>query len=289
MKGRLFMYNENSKKLLNLHPNEAAFLKKYNFVILNKNLSHGKSYPSHWHDYFECEIVLEGSANHGYNNTNYRIFPGYAYLLSYVDTHSVTPLTNMKIFSVCFNENFLPNEITDIISVKARSCSCFFSSIEMAYITKRIERINSIDINIDFYQHTVTAMITEIILLILQKSNISDSTITPSLTQQTISYIMRHFREHISLNSISKQLLITPKHLGVVFKKNTDMSFNEYLNNVRLEYACNLLITSDLLIKEIAFSSGYTSVEYFLDIFKKMLKMTPSEYRKQNLMQQNNI
>ena len=65
------MYNENSKKLLNLHPNEAAFLKKYNFVILNKNLSHGKSYPSHWHDYFECEIVLEGSANHGYNNTEF--------------------------------------------------------------------------------------------------------------------------------------------------------------------------------------------------------------------------
>ena len=48
----------------------------------------------------------------------------------------------------------------------------------------------------------------------------------------------------------------------------------------RLKYACGLLCTSSLSVKQIAFESGYNSAEYFVYVFKQKLGVTPSEYRK---------
>ena len=81
------------------------------------------------------------------------------------------------------------------------------------------------------------------------------------------------------LEKVSKELSISQNHLGSLIKKEIGMSFSEYLNSVRLKYACDLLKSTNLSVKEIAFSSGYSSVEYFLYIFKQKLKTAPTKYR----------
>ena len=57
------------------------------------------------------------------------------------------------------------------------------------------------------------------------------------------------------------------------------MSFNRYLAQTRLRFACGLLSSSDKPVKEIAFESGFGSVEYFLSTFRKYIGTTPSEWR----------
>ena len=102
----------------------------------------------------------------------------------------------------------------------------------------------------------------------------------PKLIQKITFYTHSNFRQELSLDVLSKEFSVSRNHLGATFKKWFGMPYNEYLNNIRLKYACNLLTSTDLSVKEIAFESGYHSVEYFLFKFKNSLNLTPGEYRK---------
>ena len=103
---------------------------------------------------------------------------------------------------------------------------------------------------------------------------------TIKLVQKAMAYIHSNFRFDISLEQMAKDLSVSVNYMGAVFKKWVGVSFNEYLNTVRLKNACNMLETTDLSVKEIAFASGYKSVEYFLYRFKNNLKTTPTAYKK---------
>jgi AraC-like DNA-binding protein len=56
--------------------------------------------------------------------------------------------------------------------------------------------------------------------------------------------------------------------------------FINFINDVRIEQALKLLINSDLSITEISYKVGFSSVNYFSNIFKANLKMSPNQYRK---------
>ncbi len=60
------------------------------------------------------------------------------------------------------------------------------------------------------------------------------------------------------------------------------MSFSDYLKNIRLEKAKELLVKSDLNLSEISQAIGYSDISYFSRIFKKEFQMTPSKYRRMN-------
>ena len=267
----------NSKKII-YYPYDKIFPHNLNFVALTKSISKNSDHRFHWHDYFECEIILSGEGEHRFNDSVYRLSPGSAYLLSYFDSHAFTAHSEMKVFSIRFNENMFSEDITELL-LTGEKCKCVFDKDELQYIRQRIERIEKEKPDLAFYGHMMSALVSELILLIIRKANIHPEKNSPSLVQKTQTHIIRRFREHISLKSIAKELSVTPKYLGVVFKEHTGMFFNDYLNNLRLKYACNLLIVSDLSVKEIAFASGYASVEYFLDVFKRNTGMTPTAYR----------
>lgn len=54
----------------------------------------------------------------------------------------------------------------------------------------------------------------------------------------------------------------------------------EYLNQIKIEFACKLLIDQDLSITEVCFDSGFNNISHFNKQFKKITKVPPSEYRK---------
>ena len=95
--------------------------------------------------------------------------------------------------------------------------------------------------------------------------------------------VQARFLEDITLEELASTAFVTPNYLGALFKKWTGSTFPAYLNTVRLRHACNLLLTTDLSVKEIAFASGYRSVEHFCYTFQKMLRTTPRAFRQAQL------
>ena len=84
---------------------------------------------------------------------------------------------------------------------------------------------------------------------------------------------------NLSLYMVAEQVGISPSYLSRLFKQEMQASFVDYVNSVRVEKSLELLRSSDLKIKDIAFQTGFNSMQNFFRIFKKLVGVTPGEYR----------
>lgn len=96
-------------------------------------------------------------------------------------------------------------------------------------------------------------------------------------------YIQKHYQKDLSIELLSCLFYMNRSYCSHIFKERTGISFVDYLNNIRLEKACQLLLHSDKKMYQIAKSVGYDNVKYFFRVFKKHYKITPEQYRIQNL------
>ncbi|MCM2531252.1 response regulator [Neobacillus pocheonensis] len=92
-------------------------------------------------------------------------------------------------------------------------------------------------------------------------------------------YVELHYQENISLKTIAAKFYMNPVYLGQLFKKTYGIYFKDYLLQVRINEAKKLLRQSELKIYEIAQNVGINNTDYFVTIFGKLEKITPSEYR----------
>jgi two-component system response regulator YesN len=95
------------------------------------------------------------------------------------------------------------------------------------------------------------------------------------------SYIREHFRQELSLEEISRILNISPQYFSRLFKEETGYNFIEYLTFVRIERSKQLMNSTDMTIKEICFSVGYTDPNYFSRLFKKNTGLSPTTYKQE--------
>jgi len=94
------------------------------------------------------------------------------------------------------------------------------------------------------------------------------------------AYIDAHYRESITLQSIAAELNFNPYYLAHAFREHIGYSPMQYIIRRRIGEAQNLLIGTDRSITEIAFSCGYNNSNYFQSVFKRLVGMTPGQYRR---------
>lgn len=87
--------------------------------------------------------------------------------------------------------------------------------------------------------------------------------------------------QDITLTSVAKSLYVHPNYLSRLFKEQTGMNFSDYVISVKIEHAKELLAGTRLKSYEIAEQAGYLSIPHFNTMFKKIVGMTPKEYREQ--------
>jgi two-component system response regulator YesN len=93
-------------------------------------------------------------------------------------------------------------------------------------------------------------------------------------------YIDDHFNEDISLVEVADTVNLNPCYLTTLFKRYTNMSYSEYLTQIRMKKAKNLLEKSAYKVYEIGEMVGYQNPYYFNRIFKKTIGLSPGEYKK---------
>ncbi|WP_127588316.1 response regulator [Paenibacillus koleovorans] len=93
------------------------------------------------------------------------------------------------------------------------------------------------------------------------------------------SYIRDHINRDLSLTSLGERVHLHPTYLSRLYKQVTGEGISEYIMEIRLEQAKHLLESSDRLIQDIAEDIGYQSGIAFTRFFKKMMNITPQDYR----------
>ena len=102
------------------------------------------------------------------------------------------------------------------------------------------------------------------------------------IVKQAREYILGHYMDpQMSLNSVAAQVNLSPNHFSAVFKQEFGQTFKEYLTEVRLKRAKELLRTTTLMAFEIADQVGYNDPHYFSQVFRKQTGLTPMEFRSQ--------
>lgn len=102
------------------------------------------------------------------------------------------------------------------------------------------------------------------------------------IIEEARQYIASHFSDSdLSLAEVAEAVSISPAYFSSVFSHETGETFIEYLTKVRIEKAKELLRTSNLRTTDIAFEVGYHSTNHFGKMFKRMVAVSPREYRSQ--------
>lgn len=97
--------------------------------------------------------------------------------------------------------------------------------------------------------------------------------------QKALQMIHQNYTDDLTIGTIADSLHLNAMYLGQIFKKETGLSFSQYLNQHRIKKAQNLLMQSSHNVNEIAELVGYTSSGYFYKNFKKECGISPREFR----------
>lgn len=97
---------------------------------------------------------------------------------------------------------------------------------------------------------------------------------------EVIQYMEQHLHEYLNNDVLASQCQMSTNSFIRLFSKETRISPQEYLRNIRLDMAANLLLKTKLSIHEICQKCGFSERNYFSRVFSKRFKMGPMSYRK---------
>lgn len=115
-----------------------------------------------------------------------------------------------------------------------------------------------------------------------KKNDMDYSRTSNKKVKEIMLYIRDHIHQEISIQHLATQFFLSPNYLCQLFKKEVGETIVEHISRLRIEYACKMLIETDLSINQIGERCGFQDYFYFTRIFKRHQKMTPTQYRKNN-------
>jgi AraC-like DNA-binding protein len=147
--------------------------------------------------------------------------------------------------------------------------------------------MRSISSSIGFNRITILLSILEIIAsqkeyqflaspIVQNTINMNDS----ARLNKVYEYVINNFHQEITLEKAASIASLSAPAFCRYFKKRTNKTFIQFLNEIRISFACRLLTEEDFPISRICYNCGYTNVSYFIRQFKGITGFTPLSYKK---------
>lgn len=108
----------------------------------------------------------------------------------------------------------------------------------------------------------------------------SDGAEQQSFIDESVRYIQKHFKERLTLQMVASRVYMNAQYFSRVFKRETGVTFTEYVNTLKIQYACKLLETTNYPAYRISSECGFTDPSYFNRVFFAQMNMTPKKYKK---------
>jgi len=106
------------------------------------------------------------------------------------------------------------------------------------------------------------------------------------LCEEVVRIVNEHIHENMTLESCAHRMHYHPDYVGRVFRKHIGVNFSEYVSQLRLKLAKQLLAETELKISEVSSRLGYNSSQNFIRYFRKQEGVTPGQYREEHWARQ---
>ncbi len=232
----------------------------------------------HLHEYYELEIILEGTGTQDLNGTIYPLGPGTVYFLTPIDFHSVEPRGDLRLANLSFDESMLTPQLR-LLFTNRRQNFIFESDPDLRTL---MELLLEEAARADGYSPACQRGLLELILYHIARGVERSAFPQPATGQlrSAMQYLFCHFREDITLPALARQCGYTPTYFSRVFHQCCGESFVDFLGALRLNYAKTLLLSTGLSVTEVAEKSGFGSPSSFHRLFKQRLGLSPAAWRK---------
>lgn len=233
-------------------------------------------YPTHWHEFYEIELIISGSGNYIIDGVEKKIEKNMLFFMTPVNFHKVITdgaevITLMFMGEVCDkNMLFKLSSVFDTDSVR-------LDDEDARYLASIMHELNiaSAENDDEYSFHLLNSIIGKICRLTNRHEHGHLTKV-----QTAMLFIQNNFRNEITLNDIADVAGVTPAYMSSIFLKDSGMNFKTYLNGIRYEYAKKLLSYSDMTVTDICFESGFNDYANFERNFKANVGVSPREYRK---------
>lgn len=256
-------------------------------------------YPSvtpHWHDEAELTLITAGSCTYQIHFETYKAEQGDFLFIPPAVLHSLTIPAGSQYVSetYVFHMNFLGANSADICAVRylapvaARSLllPCHIGKEHPAH-SELMQIFNSINTVYENaapgYELLLKSLLLRTVAVLLPFGE--KETPRPQLQTEhmeklklVLEYISEHYAEELSVARLAGLCYFSEYHFMRFFKKYMGMPCLEYIRNLRLEKAAELLSRGKMSVLEISLSSGFSNLSYFYRQFKKKYGMTPKQF-----------
>lgn len=233
----------------------------------------------------EILFIMKGSGTCTIHNTSHPVSRGDIVLISQGCLHSFSPQNGpaTQTSSLGFKHlqlkglpqgHFLPSEAIPIIH----------AGHAYPLIAQLLQQIKKVITSLpsQLHQEACSHLAQALILLILEQYNhttVPNHDAAYTLGQHIKTYLDNHYLEELTLTQIAHNLHISPYYLSHIFKECTGCSPMQYITQLRISEAQNLLLSTKQSVTTIAMQCGYNNSNYFQSVFSKFVGMPPGKYR----------
>ena len=253
----------------------------------------------HTHDFSELIIITGGGGEHWINGAAYQVAAGDIFLIQGNTEHYFEKRHKLDMYNIMFDDSYLKDHLHSLRSLSGfnafflfeptyRRSHKFKSRLHIGPETMRplkTELQRMVEETRDGRPGSdliLLAKALEIFVFISREYSSIKNPMARSLCRlgELISLLENRYKEHWTIEKISRIAAMAPSTLLPVFRKVTGYSPIDYLLHVRLAKAAELLLKTELTISEIALECGFTDSNYFSRQFRKHCNSSPRDYRK---------
>lgn len=269
---------------------EGLLIKKYESNITTHR---------HSHNFIEIVYIISGNGIHEINNISYTISPGCFYIVKSGEIHNLSFSETSIYYNIFIKEEYLANTLLGdsdsitilnlIQNIKGTEHSVCFSTnkfgiIESLFNNAFLELNKSKNYNSDLIVNYLRLLFLE------YRSSLNSSSVQKQpefILPKAVDYINMHYKENLQIADIAKKYNYNPVYFGRMFQQHYGKNIKEYISDLRITTASELLITTDHNITEICEYVGYTNKLHFYKKFEGKFGCTPKEYKNQALKKDN--
>lgn len=261
----------------------------YQFVANLKSAS-----DLHDHDFYEIFLITSGRVNHQVNGGTQSLVEGSLVFIRPSDSHTYDKNTDIdcQFINIVFSEltlkkilNFFDNELSidSLLNTPMPLCTKL-SAGEKMMLQGKLEELNMIEQDdIKLLKIKLRSILIETFTSYFINLHVKKPVENSPLWLEKLYIEMQipdHFRDGlICMERLSNK---SKEHICRSFVKYFNITPANYINQLRINYAANLLCNSDLEIIDICFDCGFQNLSHFYHLFKNKYNLSPKKFRKKN-------
>lgn len=231
--------------------------------------------------YYQLVYIISGAGWFKNSNITRKVRAGTFFLIRPGVWHSYAPDSEVgwESYYVEFSGPVLSNLVERLIPGIENDFICFGRVEEIISLYEKMLDVASADDSLS--QLSLRAYTSLLVTMVASFANPAkeDRMSDRARINAVINYLEDNLSKNLDIPEIATSFNFSYSHFRRVFKAMTGVSPMDFLKNLRIQKSKQLLLTTNLLVKQVAMKCGYASGEYFCNAFLQEVGKTPSEYR----------